>query len=693
MVERENCVCPAVMFENVVRAVNCEEREGLIDRLISEMTLDEKIDQMSGGMRPAQWLKRYNAETYDSGENVRLGIPSVRFTDGPRGVVIGNSTCFPVSMARGATWDVALEKRVGSVMGVESRAQGANFSGAVCINLLRHPGWGRAQETFGEDPFHVGAMGAAMTEGLQKHVMACVKHFAANSIENSRFFVDVRIDERTLREVYLPHFKRCVDAGAASVMAAYNSVNGEPCGHNRHLLWQILKEEWGFDGFVISDFLLCVKNGTAAANAGLDMEMPQTIHYGRLLKRAVVRGKVSEKVVDEAVRRIIRQKARFAGIGVESEYGREKIACAEHTTLALEVARKSIVLLKNENGILPLRRDGIHRIAVIGEQAGTANLGDRGSSRVYPPYAVSIMEGMKNKAGGSVEVIYDAGRNLSAARRIASSCDAVIVAAGLTYREEGEFMSPFTGFGGDRRHLGLPRAQEKLINAVAGENDRCVIVLHGGSAITMQPWLDGVEAVLMAWYPGMEGGNAIAEIIFGDVNPSGKLPITFPRSGRQLVRFDNRARRIKYGCYHGYRHFDKEQLEPLFPFGFGLSYTTFEYDNLRLNPKEIGKDGVVEVLVDITNTGGVAGEEIAQLYVGYRGSKVKRPVKELEDFCRIMLEPGETKTVKLSVAAKDLAYYDAESRSWKIEKIEYVVCVGPSSNKKDLKLSDTFRIR
>ncbi|MFH1538997.1 MAG: glycoside hydrolase family 3 C-terminal domain-containing protein [bacterium] len=681
-----------ITFEDVVSAGTYEEREGRIGELLSGMTLDEKIGQMSGGAGLPRLLKRYNSATYDSGENKRLGIPPVRFTDGPRGVALNRSTCFPVSMARGATWDAELEERVGSAMGVESRAQGANFNGGVCINLLRHPGWGRAQETFGEDPHHVGAMGAAMTAGLQKHVMACVKHFAANSIENARFRVDVRVDERTLREVYLPHFRKCVEAGAASIMSAYNRLNGKFCGHNDHLIRDILKGDWKFDGFVISDFMFCVRNGRAAANAGLDMEMPLTIHYGGRLKRAVSRGDVPARTIDEAVTRILRQKARFAAIGDPAGYGPECVACREHTGLALEVARRGIVLLKNENGALPLRRDGIRTIAVIGEPADRANLGDRGSSSVYPPYKVTPLEGIRNRAGDSVNVIYDRGGNLSDARRIAAGADAVIIVAGLTFKDEGEFIPPVYHIGGDRTNLNLPRAQEKLINAVAAENDRCIVVLEGGSAITMEAWVESAEAILMAWYPGMEGGNAIAEVLFGDVNPSGKLPLTFPKSADQLVHFDKRARRIDYEYYHGYRHFDRDGLEPLFPFGFGLSYTKYEYGNLRLDSKETGKSGKVEASVDVTNSGDMGGEEVVQLYIGYKGSKVDRPIKELKGFGRVALEPGETKTLALEVKAEDLACYNTESGGWEVEKIEYVVHVGPSSRREDLSLRDTFKI-
>ena len=671
------------------------ERERRVQELLSRLTLEEKVGQMSACtnlLRHAVMVPRYNKWTYDSGRNRRLGIPTMKFSDGPRGVTIGHSTCFPVSMGRGATWDAALEERVGSVMGYEARAQGANYFGGVCINLLRHPGWGRAQETFGEDPHHLGVMGVAMIAGLQRHLMACAKHFACNSIEESRLFLDVKIDERTLREIYLPHFKKCVEAGVASIMSAYNQVNGKLCGHNGHLLTDILKREWKFEGFVISDFLWGVKNGQAAANAGLDIEMPIIRFYGRNLKKLVLRGEVSEATIDEAVLRILRQKDRFSKVG-QGSYDRGKIACPEHAALALEVARKSIVLLKNQNAALPLERGRIKTLAVVGKLADQANLGDMGSSRVRPPYAVTPWQGLRNRAGNSIRVSYADGENLEEAKQVAKAADAVVVVAGLNWRLEGEFIPlPLAKSAGDRKDLRLPKGQEDLIVAIAAENHRCIVVLEGGSAIITEAWRDQVPAILMAWYPGMEGGNAIADILFGDVNPGGKLPIVFPKSPDQLPYFDNQVKAIEYGYYHGYRLFDKKTLEPAFPFGFGLSYTQYKYDNLRLSSKQIGKSGKVEVKVDVANIGKMAGEEIAQLYIGYQGSQVDRPVKDLKAFGRVALAPGEKKTLTLEVKAEDLAYYRASANAWEIEEIEYLLEVGASSRPGDLHLRDSFRI-
>ena len=681
-------------WESVLQAEG-EEREELIRRLVAGMTLRQKVNQMAGRMRLWEMLislVRYNFRPFRAGEDRRLGIPPLRFTDGPRGVALNRSTCFPVSMARGASWDVDLEERVASAMAVEARSQGADFFGGVCINLLRHPGWGRAQETFGEDPYLLGEMGAAMVRGAQKHLMACVKHFACNSIEESRFYVDVRVDERTLREVYLPHFRRCVEEGAAAVMSAYNRVNGEYCAHNAHLLRDILKGEWGFRGLVMSDFVLGTRDTVKAALGGLDVEMPQAWFFGRRLVRAVRRGRVPESLVDEAVTRILRRKAEFASAGT-GDYGPQRVACPEHAALALEAARKGIVLLKNRDGVLPLPYGNLRKLAVVGKLADLPNLGDRGSSRVRPPYAVTVLQGLRDLAGPNTEIIYRDGSDLLEAAEAARSAEACVAVVGLTGKDEGEAMipGPFK-LGGDREDLSLRPQDVRLIEEVAGANPRCVVVLEGGSAVLTAGWRERVPAILMAWYPGMEGGRAVAEVLFGLVNPSGKLPVTFPESNDQLPPLDKKARRVEYGYYHGYRLFDKTGMRPAFPFGFGLSYTTYEYRDLRLGADEIPADGELSVEAEVRNAGALAGEEVVQLYVGYPSSSVDRPVKELKGFARVRLEPGESRRVSFTLRAGDLAYYDEALGRWVVERTEYEVCVGPSSDPADLRLRARFRI-
>ena len=635
----------------------------------------------------------YNRRPYPAGENRRRGIPGIRFADGPRGIVMYRSTCFPVSMARGATWDTDLEERIGDAIGVEARSQGANFFGGVCINLLRHPAWGRAQETYGEDPFHLGEMGAALTRGVQRHVMACVKHFAANSIENARFKVDVRIGERILREVYLPHFKRCVDEGVASVMSAYNKVNGQYCGHNRRLLKDILKNEWGFTGFVISDFLLGIRETVAAAEGGMDIEMPFTWHFGKRLYKQVKRGRIGEEQIDAAVLRILRQKIRFAQIREPDRYGKETVVCEAHKRLAREAARKSVVLLKNGRvgldastgpaPVLPIDLSKVSRIAVIGTLASGKNIGDSGSSMVRPPYVITPLEGIKAALQPETHLTFNDGKRLASASREAAAADLAIIIAGYTHRDEGEYI-PIPPKGGDRNCLTLRPHDEKLIGAVAAENPNTVVVMIGGSAIITENWRKKVPAILMAWYPGMEGGHGIADILFGRAVPSGKLPCVFPKSEAHLPFFDKKAAAIEYGLFHGYRLTDKKGFEPAFAFGFGLSYTTFRYDRIELDKEELRIGGRVWIRVNVTNTGPVAGDEITQLYVGYKNPSVERPLKELKGFARTHLEPGETKTVAFTLSTDQLAYYCEDRSTWVVEPGIYKVLVGPSSRRKGL---------
>ena len=678
--------------------VTKEQVEEKAKHLLAQMSLEEKIHQMSGdtplfrGL--IELLFAYNKRPLPAGENSRLSIPDIRFSDGPRGVVMNRSTCFPVSMARGASWDTDLEERVGDVIGIEARSQGANFFGGVCINVLRHPAWGRAQETYGEDPYHLGEMGAALVRGVQHHIMACIKHFAANSIENARLRVDVRMSERTLREIFLPHFKRCIDEGAASVMSAYNMVNGYHCGHNTHLLRDILKKDWAFEGFVISDFVFGIRNGKAA-NAGVDVEMPVTIHFGKGLMKLVRKGEVSESVIDEAVLRILRQKIRFAQLGEPVHYATNAVPTPEHKALAREAAQKSMVLLKNErvvdspHPILPINIAHAKSIAVIGKLANAQNIGDKGSSMVRPPYVVTLLEGIRKAVPPDCEIIYSNGKDIAKAVNIARKADTAIIITGYTHKDEGEYM--FVK-GGDRDTLTIKPHDEELILRIAAEIPRTIVVLVCGSAIITEAWREKVPAILVAWYPGMEGGNALADILLCKVCPCAKLPCVFPKSESQLPFFDKRARSIEYGYFHGYRLIDREGYEPAFPFGFGLSYTKYVFENIQLDHEEIGTDGALSVRVQITNSGDVSGEEVAQLYIGYTDSQVERPLKELKGFSKVHLTPGETKCVEFTLAARDLAYYDEQHSVWIVEPITYTVYVGPSSRNEDL-LSAKFHIR
>jgi beta-glucosidase len=653
--------------------------EARIDGLLAQMTLAQKIAQMHGGSFLTVW--RTNGVP-------ALGVPGLGMIDGPRGVstLAGNATAFPVGMARGATWDVALEERVGTAIGEEARAKTANVILAPVINILRHPRWGRAQETYGEDTFHLGRMGSAFVRGAQQHVIANPKHYAANSIEDTRFNVDVTVDERSLREIYTRHFKDAVQRGrAASVMSAYNKVNGHYCSENDHLLHDILKGDWGFQGFVESDWIFGTRSTVPAVTAGLDIEMPGGGFFGTPLLNAVNGGQVPVAVIDGAVRRILRPQLCLRLDTDPPVADPSLVESAAHVDLALEVARKSLVLLKNAGGALPIDRAQTTSVVVVGSLAATANIGDTGSSNVAPTTVVTPLDGIVAHAGG-VTITPIAGPVFSPADETAiAAADAVVVVVGLTAADEGEA----TVGAGDRVSLDLPAGEDQLVADVAALNPRTVVVLEGSGPVTM-PWLGDVAAVVMAWYPGQQGGNAIAEALFGDANPSGKLPLSFPVAEADLPPFDNVSLAVTYGYYHGYRWLERNATAPLFPLGFGLSYTTFQYANLHVSPATLSPWGRALVTADVTNAGTVAGDEVVELYVSYPGSAVDHAVHDLKAFARVHLEPGETRTVPLELRAADLAYWDVGADAWVVEPLAYGVHVGPSSA--DLPLAGTLTV-
>ena len=674
-----------------------EQRAGA---LLAELTFEEKLGLKDGDLPFWQGLARmgapqgYSREFWVAGAVERLGIPGIRFVDGPRGVIMDGATTLPVSMARGATFDTELEARVGDVIGREIRALGGNFFGGVCINLLRHPAWGRAQESYGEDSCHLGMMGAALATGVQNHVLACVKHYALNSMENARTEVDVTADARALHEVYLAHFKRVVDAGVASVMTSYNSVNGEWAGQNRGLIADILKDMWGFAGFTITDFIVGMRDAKKAALAGQDVEMPFGTIYRAGLKALVDSGEVAASAIDDSALRMLRQLVRFGQGRDPAAYGRGVVGCTAHRAIARETAEKSIVLLKNEGGLLPLAGGG--SLAVIGALAAKPNTGDGGSSMTHPDHVVTPLEGLRTALPNAIT--HDDGSDLKRAASVAGSADIALVVVGFTHADEGEFIPPNqlqpyaylfpppadatekvqadnltkgmgdSGFstGGDRLGLTLRPEDEALIAAVAAANPRTVVAVMAGSAVIMEAWRHTVPAILMLWYPGQEGGHALADILLGKVNPSGRLPCTFPASADQLPFFDRDATAITYDLWHGYRKLLRDGNAPAYPFGFGLSYTTFAHANLALVADTLSADETLEATVDVTNAGHQAGDDVVQLYIAVHGSQVERAPRELKAFARVHLAPGETKQVRLAVPVAELAWFDA-GRGWVIE--------------------------
>jgi beta-glucosidase len=646
-----------------------------VDEVLREATLSEKVGMLSGRgffRAFAEDGRLWGARPYRAGGGIeRLSVPALWFTDGPRGVARGQSTCFPCTMARGASFDVALERRVGEVMGVEIRAQGCNLSGAVCVNLLRHPAWGRAQETYGEDPVHLGLMGAALGTGIQAHnVIATVKHFAANSIENARFKVDVRLDERALHEVYLPHFRMILDAGVASVMSAYNRVNGEYCGENRILLTDILRGEWGFSGFVHSDWIMGVYQTWGVA-AGLDIENPEPRVWGERLLAAVEAGHIAPSVIDTACRRILTVLYRF--LSAEDplpDYPESLVNGDAHQALALEVAEGSAVLLEND-GTLPLNAGKVRRVAVLGRLAGLANTGDNGSSRVRARHVVTAIEGLSGLLGPEAILTGDE-TDLAAARAAAEAADVVVVVAGYTAEEEGEFIpgdltlgqedgqtgEPTTrsarSRGGDRADLGLPPVQLALIEEGIASGRPVVVVIVAGSAVMVEPFAGRVGAILQTFYAGEAGGAALARLLFGAVSPSGRLPFTVAREAADYPFFDRDGDVIHYDLWHGYPKFLKEGRQPRYAFGHGLSYAHFETRALKVDRR----GDTLCVSVAVVNHGPMDAAHVVQLYAEVPGRTIERWPRKLVGFAKPMVRAGETRVLEMKVPLDRLRYRD-----------------------------------
>ena len=671
------------------------EIDATVASVIEKATLTEKVAMMSGKgfLKNHQENDRlWGAVPYRAGAGCeRLGIEALWFTDGPRGVARGQSTCFPVTMARGASWDRDLEHRIGQVIGFETKAQGCNLSGAVCINLLRHPGWGRAQETYSEDPYLLGEMGSALATGIQFHnVIATVKHFALNSLENNRFKININITQRTLHEVYLPHFKRVIDAGCASVMSAYNRINGDYCSHSRWLLTDILRHQWSFKGFVHSDWILGVYDPVAAA-AGLDIENPEPVHFGERLMQAVTEGHIAEETINTACTRILKTLLTFsAAEDPLPDYPVSQVACEAHINLALEAAEKSAVLLKN-NTLLPLKTLDV---GVFGRLASIENTGDNGSSRVRPPYVVTPLAGIGNELGKPDLALAGDESDISDAVRAAKNVDVAIICVGLTADNEGEYIpgdidldqlkmaetdgmirEPVVSRGGDRVNLRLPPEQVKLIQAISAVNPNTVVVVIAGSAILMDEWCAEVPSIMQTFYSGMEGGTALANLLWGRVSPSGKLPFSVAMTEDDYPFFDPSASELDYGPLHGYTLLEQEGKTALFPFGHGLSYSQFGYRSLKLAKRK----QTIEATVAITNTGSVTATEVAQLYISFPNSTVQRPKKLLKGFERATLAPGETQCVTFDVTLESLQYWCEITESWQFEHGQYRLWVGGSS--------------
>lgn len=650
------------------------------------MTLQEKIQQLHG-IRNADYYRYVPPIS-------RLGIPAFHIANGPAGVGPAGdtpqkpATALPSPIALASTWDPALAKRYGVIIGEEGKDLGEDLLEAPDINIARLPQNGRTFEAFGEDPYLVAQMSVAEIQGIQSQgIIANVKHYAANNQENNRSKVNVDVDERALREIYLPAFEASVKEGnVASLMGAYNKVNGLYCCENPVLLDQILKKDWGFKGFVTSDFG-AVHSTTPSALAGLDLEMPTGKYFGSNLEAAVGSGQVPISVIDD---KLIRRFRTMMDFGLFDHATKLKpIPARKNGAEARDLAEEGMVLLKNNGDELPFNAKGLRSIALIGPYATNAMTGGGGSSHVVPLYSISPAEGIQKRVGSNVKVTVTDGKDLDQAVALAKSADVAVVMVGDRETE------------GRDHSVALSGNQDALIEAIAHANPHTVLVLKTGSAILM-PWLDKVPAIFEAWYPGEEDGNAVAAVLFGDVNPSGKLPITFPKSLDDLPantpeQYPGVQGTAHYseGVFVGYRHFDAQKIQPLFPFGYGLSYTTFACKNLVIIPQKFsanqdsGQSAVVEL--DVTNTGKRSGEAVVELYVGFPSSEaIPQPPAQLKGFEKVSLKPGQTRHVQLKLNARSFSYWDINTHDWRIAPGTYRVMVGSSS--RDFELQDSLQV-
>jgi len=699
-----------------------------IEDLLRRMTLEEKIGQMcqySGITREhEQMIKEgkigsllnvFGAEEINRVQRIaveesRLGTPLLFGLD----VLHGYKTIFPIPLGLASTWDPEVVKRVASIAAAEASANGVRWTFAPMVDIARDPRWGRIAEGAGEDPYLGSVMARAYVEGYQgsslsdpNAIVACPKHYVAyGGAEGGRDYNTVDISERTLREIYLPPFKAAVEAGAETIMSAFNELNGIPASANPYTLKTILRGEWGFKGFVVSDWNAIgelINHGVAkdiyeaaekALKAGVDMDMQGDV-YRRTLISLVREGKISEDLIDEAVRRILRVKFKlglFERPYVDPDRARKIIKCREHIEAALEIARKSIVLLKNEGNLLPLSKN-ISSVAVIGPLADDheAPLGPW-SCLGDPRDVITVLEGVKSKVSRETRVLYAKGCDIDGysmegfdeAVKAAKESEVAIVVLGESRDMSGEAAC--------RANLDLPGVQEDLLREIHAAGVPIVLVLMNGRPLSISWPAEHIPAIIEAWFPGIQAGYAIADVIFGDYNPGGKLPVTFPRAVGQVPIYYNHKNTgrpplpdVKWTS----KYLDIPYT-PLFPFGHGLSYTRFEYTGLEISPREVGLRDTVSIKFKVKNVGDRVGDEVMQLYVRDPVATVTRPVKELKGFKRITLKPGEEKTVEFKLTLEDISFLNHEMRRV-VEPGEIRVMVGSSSE--DIRLTGSFVVK
>lgn len=658
-----------------------------IKELIKQMSLEEKASLCSG-------LNFWNTKPIE-----RLNIPSIMMTDGPHGLRkqsegadhLGinesvEATCFPTASALACSFDRDLVKEIGIAIGEECQSENVSIVLGPGANIKRSPLCGRNFEYYSEDPYLSSEMAKNQIQGTQSQgIGTSLKHFAANNQEHRRMTIDTIVDERTLREIYLASFETAVkEAQPWTVMCAYNKLNGEYCSENYRLLTEILRNEWGFEGFVVSDWG-AVNDRDKGLSSGLELQMPADGGMGdNLIVEAVKRNRLSEGVLDEAVERIL--NIIFKAVENKGEnviYSKEK-----HHELARKIAGECMVLLKNEEKILPLKKE--ENIAVIGELATKVRYQGGGSSHINPTKVDNAYEEIVNFAGPE-NVRYARGYDLSIddtiydlaeeAKKLAIEADKVILFIGLPERYESE--------GFDRTHLNIPKNQYNLVKTLKSVNENIVVILSNGSPIEM-PFVSDVKAILEAYLTGQASGKAICDLLYGEVNPSGKLAETFPlklSDNPSYLNFPGEVDKVEYkeGIFVGYRYYDKKAMDVLFPFGYGLSYTNFEYSNLKISKNEIDDTEKVTVSVNIKNIGDVFGKEIVQLYIRDKESSVTRPEKELKGFEKIGLEPGEEKEVTFILNKRSFAYYNVDLGDWHVESGEFEILIGKSSREIVLK--------
>ncbi len=676
--------------------------EARVQDLLSRMTLEEKIALVHADSK------------FTTAAIPRFGLPRRWLSDGPHGVRedVGPDTWkpagrtddfasfMPALIGLAATWNTDLATAYGKVIGEEARQRGKQIMLGPGMNIMRTPLNGRNFEYPGEDPFLTSRMVVNYIRAVQaEDVASCAKHFVANDQEYERGTINVEMDERALREIYLPPFKAAVqEAGVLTVMSAYNKVRGYWCAENDYLLNKVLKDEWGFKGLVMSDWFGTHSTDGSVLN-GLDLEMgTEVMPYGKFFmadafRDGVLSGKFPIALLDDKARRNLRQI-----IATKTLEGRSPgaINTKEHQAAARKIAEESLVLLKNDNNALPLDADKVKSIAVIGENAVQLQAYGGGSARIKTFYEITPLEGLVRRVGDKATISFSMGyaekqteELANQAVKAASQAEVVIYVGGLNHRLGYDAESK------DRPDMKMPYGQDQLLSRIVAANPRTIVVLFGGGPMEMGDWLAKVPAVVQAWYPGMEGGNALAGMLFGDINPSGRLSCTFPKKlqdspAHAMGNYPGKDGTVRYeeGLLVGYRWFDTKSIEPLFPFGYGLSYTRFEYSNLKLTP---GKDSSSFVATfDVKNVGTRDGGEVAQLYVQHLNPRLARPLKELKGFNKVFLKAGEQKSVTIPIERNSFAFYDPERKAWAAEKGDYKILIGSSS--RDIRLQNDARL-